>query len=76
MIMRGGVYAWTLPPRLEQIREEMKKKKNLPQGKVTSVFLTFFCLLVFYIRRKKRKEELIVLNIFYFFKEKKYFFFF
>lgn len=27
MIMRGGVYAWTLSPRLEQIREEMKKKK-------------------------------------------------
>lgn len=27
MIMRGGVDAWTLSPRLEQIREEMKKKK-------------------------------------------------
>jgi len=27
MIMRGRVYAWTLSPRLEQIREEMKKKK-------------------------------------------------
>lgn len=55
-----------LLPRLEQIREEMKKKK-LPQGKITSVFLTFFRLLVFYINSKK---ELIVLNIFYFFKKK------
>lgn len=58
MIMRGGVYAWMLSPWLEQIREEMKKKKNLPQGKVTSVFLTFFLLAgVLYKKKKKKRAD-------------------
>jgi hypothetical protein len=48
MTMRGGVYDWTFPSRLEQIREEMRLKqkrikKSLPQGEVTSVFLCFAC---------------------------------
>lgn len=64
-MLRGRGLRLDAPAKIKQIREEMKtKKKNLPQGKVTSVFLTFSLAGVLY-----NKGELIVLNIFYFFKE-------
>lgn len=65
---------------LAMIRTDKKrneKEKDLPQGKFTSVFLTFFffCLLVFYIRRKKEIRADSP-EYSYFFKEKKFFFLF
>lgn len=56
IIMRGGVYAWTLQPRLNRL-EKKWKRKNLPQGKVTSVFLTFLLAGVLYKKRRADSPE-------------------
>lgn len=53
MIMRGGVDAWTLSPRLEQIRKE--KEKTYLRVKLPQYF--FFLLAGLLYNRKKIAES-------------------
>lgn len=55
--MRGRGQRLDAPANIKQIREEMKKKKNLPQGKVTSVFLTFLLAGILYKKRRADSPE-------------------